>query len=159
AGIAEDILEDERLVAEFLGDLDALDRLDALALQFARVDDTYRSALVHAEVASSVHRFAYARRHLSRAKRLEAPSEQIERYWLTIDQACGVDLEAVLAARQRIAESTGRFDDLVPLGAVLADLERVTDADAIYRQAFYSYDGVTPFPVAYVCFQLGMLWG
>jgi hypothetical protein len=29
----------------------------------------------------------------------------------------------------------------------------------IYRQAFYSYDSISPFPLAWVCFQLGMLWG
>jgi hypothetical protein len=159
SGIAEEIVEHERTVAEFLGDLEALDRLDALASQFARVDDSCRAAFVHAEVASGVHEFADARRHLARAARLGGPPATIERYSLTIDQACGVDLEAVLAARQRIAASNGRFDDLVPLGAVLADLERFTEADAVYRQAFYSYRALSPFPVAYVCFQLGMLWG
>ena len=55
--------------------------------------------------------------------------------------------------------SERRLEDLVPLGAVLADLERFDEADAVYRQAFYSYDGVSPFPLAWVCFQLGMLWG
>src|SRR6185436_19393695 len=73
--------------------------------------------------------------------------------------ACGVELEAVLATRQRIAAASGRLEDLVPLGAVLADLERFTEADAVYRQAFDSYDDVSPFPLAWVCFQLGMLWG
>ena len=42
---------------------------------------------------------------------------------------------------------------------VLADLECFAEADAVYRQAFYSYDGISPFPLAWVCFQLGMLWG
>jgi len=32
-------------------------------------------------------------------------------------------------------------------------------AEAIYQQAFYAYDGTSPFPLAWVCFQLGMLWG
>ena len=47
------IVEHERLAAQFLGDLDALDRLDGLASQFAEVDHSYRAALVQAEVASS----------------------------------------------------------------------------------------------------------
>jgi tetratricopeptide (TPR) repeat protein len=47
----------------------------------------------------------------------------------------------------------------VPLGALLADLERFVEADAVYRQAFASYDDVSPFPLAWVCFQLGTLWG
>ena len=45
-GVAEAIVDHERLAAQFLGDLDALDRLDALASQFARVDDSSRAALV-----------------------------------------------------------------------------------------------------------------
>ena len=149
----------ERLAAQFLGDLDALDRLDALASQFARVDDSFRAALVHAEVASTAHRFDDARGHLARAALMGGPSEEIERQTLTIDQACGVELDAVLAARRRIASASGRLEDLVPLGAVLADLERFAEADAVYQQAFDSYDGVSPFPLAWVCFQLGMLWG
>ena len=46
-----------------------------------------------------------------------------------------------------------------PLGALLADLREFTDADRIYGQALEDYRDVSPFPVAWVCFQLGMLWG
>src|SRR5262249_30853485 len=138
-GVAEEIVEHERTVGEFLGDLDALDRLDALASQFRRVDDSFRAALVDAEVASTVHRFEDVRRHLARAAQMGGPSEAIQRYAVTIEQACGLGLEAVLAARQRIATSSGRFDDLIPLGAVLADLDRFTEADAVYSRAFDSY--------------------
>jgi tetratricopeptide (TPR) repeat protein len=158
-GVAEALVDQERLAAQFLGDLDALDRLDALASQFAGVDNSSRAALVQAEVASTVHRFDDARDHLARAALSGGPREAIERHTLTIDQACGVRLDAVLAARRRIATATGRLEDLVPLGAVLADLERFTEADAVYRQAFSSYDDISPFPLAWVCFQLGMLWG
>jgi uncharacterized protein (TIGR02118 family) len=42
---------------------------------------------------------------------------------------------------------------------VLADLERFDEADSVYRLAFYSFDDISPFPLAWVCFQLGMLWG
>src|SRR6185436_4511686 len=73
--------------------------------------------------------------------------------------ACGVELEAVLATRQRIAAASGRLEDLIPLGALFADLERFTEADAVYRQAFSSYNDISPFPLAWVCFQLGLLWG
>src|SRR5262249_50888786 len=62
-------------------------------------------------------------------------------------------------ARRRIAAASGRLEDLVPLGALLADLERFAEADALYRQALSSYEDVSPFPLAWVCFQLGMLWG
>jgi hypothetical protein len=158
-GVAEEILDKERLAAQFRGDLDALDRLDILAWQFARVDDSFRAALVHAEVASAAHRFGDAQGYLARAALLGGPREAIERHALTLDQARGENLDAVLAARRRLADASGRLEDLVPLGAVLADLERFTEADAVYRRAFYSFDGVSPFPLAWVSFQLGMLWG
>ena len=159
AGIAEDILYSERIAAQFLGDLEALDRLAALAAQLQRVDDSSRAMLVHAEVASSAHRFDDALAHLARAALHGGSREAIERQVLTIDQARGVDLDAVLATRLRIAAASGRLEDLVPLGAALADLERFAEADAVYQQAFYSSAGISPFPLAWVCFQLGMLWG
>jgi tetratricopeptide (TPR) repeat protein len=158
-GVAEAVVDNERLAAQFLGDLDALDRLETLAFQIGRVEDSYRAAFVQAEVASTVHRFADARRHLARAALMGGPREEIDRHSLSIDQACGVEIDSVLAARRRIATASGRLEDLVPLGALLADLERFAEADAVYRQAFSSYDDISPFPLVWVCFQLGMLWG
>ena len=157
-GVADSVLHSERMSLQFLGDPLALDRLDVLAAQFAGVDDSVRAVLVRAQVASIAHRFDEARGDLARAALMGGCQETIELYSLTIDQACGVDLDAVLAARRRIAAS-GRLEDLMPLGAVLADLERFAEADAVYRQAFGSYEGISPFPLAWVCFQLGMLWG
>jgi hypothetical protein len=158
-GVAEEIVDSERLASQFLGDLDVLDRLDVLASQFARADDSSRAPLVQAEVASAAHRFDDARGYLARAAQMGAPREAIERQALAIDQACGAGLDAVLAARRGIAKASGRLEDLVPLGALLADLERCAEADTIYRQAFFSYSDVSPFPLAWVCFQLGVLWG
>src|SRR5262249_20509427 len=108
-GAAEAILDHERLAAQFLGDLDAFDRMEALATQFARVDDSFRAALVQAELASTVHRFADARDHLARAAMMGAPPDAVERHSSTIDQACGLKLDAVLAARHRIAAASGRL--------------------------------------------------
>jgi len=158
-GVAEDIVATERLGAQFFGDLDALDRLDTLASQFSQADRSSRADLVAADVASTVHRFADARDCLAHAARKGAPREAVERQLLTLDQACGVGLDSVLAARRRIALASGRIEDLVPLGAVLADLGCFAEADATYRRAFRTYDGISPFPLAWVCFQLGVLWG
>ena len=158
-GGAEDIVDMERLAAQFLGDVDALDRLVAFASQFAHVHDSFRADLVGAAIASTVHRFRDAKEHLADAARKGAAPEAIERQWLTIEQACGIELPSVLAARRRIATTSGRIEDLVLLGAALVDLGHFAEADAAYRQAFRSYDGTLPFPLAWVCFQLGVLWG
>ena len=97
--------------------------------------------------------------HLARAELMGAPREAIERLrWRSIRPVAWSSTRCS-RARRRIATASGRLEDLVPLGAVLADLERFAEADAVYRQALYSYDDVSPFPLAWVCFQLGMLWG
>src|SRR5262249_35225712 len=126
-GVAEEILDRERLVGQFLGDPGALDRLDELASRFAGVEGSFRAALVLAEVAATEHRFDAARAHLELACLKDGPHESIQRQSLAIDQACGVELGAVLSARRRIAEQSGRLEDRVPLGAVLADLERFSE--------------------------------
>jgi tetratricopeptide (TPR) repeat protein len=68
-------------------------------------------------------------------------------------------LEAVLDKRHTIAATSGRLEDRVPLGALLADLGQFEDADRVYRQALNEYRDVSPFAAAWVCFQLGLLWG
>ena len=157
---AETVIEHERLIGQFTGDVSVLDRLDSLASHLDQVDGgSIRTVLINAQVASIAHRFLDARRHLADADRLGAPQSEICRLTLNIDQACGVNVDCVLVRRRAIAESSGRLDDLVPFGALLADLREFAEADEIYRQALRNYQDVSPFPVAWVCFQLGALWG
>jgi tetratricopeptide (TPR) repeat protein len=158
-GIAEHIVEQEQLAAQFLSDMGALDRLGTLVNQLARVDrKSVRTALIHAQVAAMTHRFAEARRHLGQAGVRAGLPDAADRLSLSIDQACGTRLEVVLEARRRAAAWPGRLEDLVPLGALLADLGEFDEADRIYQRALSEYQEVSPFAVAWVCFQLGVLW-
>ncbi|MBB6409235.1 tetratricopeptide repeat protein [Mesorhizobium sangaii] len=159
-GVAETVVEHEQLTAQFVGDVQALDRLEALVGQLAQVEAaSARTALIQAQVASMMHRFAEARHFLARADIGGALSTDVNRMLLNVDQACGANLDKVLDERRETARQSGRIEDLVALGALLADLREFTDADRIYGQALEVYRDVSPFPVAWVCFQLGMLWG
>jgi tetratricopeptide (TPR) repeat protein len=159
-GIAEYIVEQEQFTAQYVGDLGALERLDALMDQLDRVGaDEMRTALIHAQVASMGHRFAEARGYLAQAESRGAPQADVNRLLLSIDQACGTSLESVLEARRKMAAESERLEDLVPLGGLLADLREFDEADRVYRQALSEYQDVSPFAVAWVCFQLGALWG
>jgi tetratricopeptide (TPR) repeat protein len=159
-GVAETVVEQEQLTAEFVGDVQALDRLEALVGQLVQVEaGSARAALIQAQVASMAHRFADARHFLARADIGGALSADVNRVLLNVDQACGANLGKVLDERRETARIFGRTDDLVALGALLADLREFTDADRVYGQALEVYCDVSPFPVAWVCFQLGMLWG
>ena len=159
-GLAEYIVEQEGLTLEFLGDFTALDRLGSLVGHLAHVEGmAQRAAVIETQVTSMVHRFADARQSLASARLLGAPAATIDRLLLGIDQACGVRLDAVLAARRRIVAATRKLEDRVPLGAVLADLGEFDEADHVYRVALLEYQDVSPFAMAWVCFQLGVLWG
>ncbi len=64
----------------------------------------------------------------------------------------------VLPGAAKAAES-GRLEELVPLGALLADLREFDEAERTYQRALQEYRDVSPFALAWVCFQLGVLWG
>jgi len=160
-GVAEILIEQEQFTAQFVGHLSALDRVECLTRQLVESDaGSTRTLLIQAQVASMLHRFSDARYYLAQAERGgAAPADDVKRLRLSIDQACGLDLGAVMDARREIAAKSGRLEDLVALGALLADLNEFSEADDVYRQALRSYSDVSPFAVAWVCFQLGVLWG
>jgi tetratricopeptide (TPR) repeat protein len=159
-GLAEAVVEQEDVAARFLGDVTALDRLGELTRRLETVENPPAHApLVLAQIASMEHRFVDANNHLATAKAAGAPRAAIHRLELAIDQACGRNLDTVLEFRRRAAEESGRLEDLVPLGALLADLGEIAAADDAYLQGLRRYGDVSPFAPAWVCFQLGVLWG
>jgi tetratricopeptide (TPR) repeat protein len=159
-GVVETVVEHEQLALQFFGDASALDRVRLLADRLDQAGPaSARVRLIQAQVASMAHRFADARHYLSQARTLGAPAADIDRLRLTIDQACGTDLDKVLDARRRLTVETQGLEDFVALGSLLADLCDFAAADQAYKQALRTYRDVSPFPVARVCFQLGMLWG
>lgn len=159
-GAAEAVIEQEHLTAQFLGDLNAFDRVQCLVREMVRVEpDSARTALIRAQVAAMTHGFAEARSLLAQAAERGERSAALQRLLLSIDQACGHDLDRVLDDRRRVAMGSGQLEDLVPLGALLADLGDFDEADFIYQRALRAYGDVSPFAVAWVCFQLGVLWG
>ena len=134
--------------------------LNSLVKQLVELDaGSARTALIQAQIASMTHRFSDARHYLAQAELGGAPAADVKRLRLTIDQACGVNLDSVLDERRQIARKSGRLEDLVPLGALLADLREFADADRTYRQALRAIRMFRHSPVAWVCFQLGVLWG
>lgn len=158
--VAETIIEHEQLTLQFVGDVFALDRVALLAAQLVQADAaSARATLIRAQVASMAHRFSEARQYLVRAEFGGVPTEDIDRLRLNIDQACGSNLDNVLDVRRRIANESHGLEDLVALGSLLADLHDFAAADRTYKDALRAYQDVSPFPVARVCFQLGVLWG
>ena len=159
-GVAELIVEQESQVIQFLSDFNALDRLEILETQIVQAGlPPARRALVQAQVAAIRHCFDEARRYLAVAEDTGAEADLVNRLALSIDQACGARVDALLDTRRRIAAEADSLEELLPLGALLMDLNEFDEADKVFRHALRVYTDVSPFAVAQVCFQLGVLWG
>jgi tetratricopeptide (TPR) repeat protein len=159
-GTVERILEEERLRAQFLGDVTTLDRLASLASEQCRSrPESASTHLVAAQVASILHRFTDAKAHLADAEARGAPVAHARRALLAIKQALGEDLSKVLVARRQMAAASAGLQDLVSLGALLAELGEFEEAERSYAKALQQYRDVSPFAFAWLCFQLGLLWG
>lgn len=159
-GTADRIVDEEQYRVQFYGDVTALDRL--VALEYRISSEALKSAdicLIAARIASTVHRFSEATNYIRNAEALGASDVLCEQLALSIDQAIGRNLDNVLALRQRIARTNQSIQNLVSLGALLADLGEFDDADRAYRKAIQNYRDVSPFALAGVCFRLGLLWG
>ncbi len=154
----EDALVDALLLrAQFFGtwsDFDeALARSDA---QLREHPDSGSAAELRARSLAAVHRFAAARGVLGAA----ATTPSVEAALFTLDEATGAAPEAVLEARERAVEREGRtFSALTALARALAQVGRFEDADAAYVEAAETFGDVSPFPIAWIAFSRGVMWG
>ncbi|WP_375778594.1 hypothetical protein ACE103_05390 [Bradyrhizobium sp. ma5] len=157
---AETVIEHEQLTLQLVGDVFALDRVDLLLAQLVQCNAaSARAMLIRAQAASMAHRFSEAREYLVQAEIGGAPTADVDRLRLNIDQACGSRLDSLLDARRRVANENHALEDLVALGSLLADLRDFAAADRVYKEALRAYQDVSPFPVARIWFLLGVLWG
>ena len=159
-GTLEAILDGESIRSQFFGDYASLDRLVSLSAHLLENKSNLASSyLFSAQVNSSRHFFAVAQEHVSQAISLGADDAICSRIQLGIDQALGVNLELVLDQRLRMVSKENTFENLIPLGALLADLGRFDEAHDTYIKALNSYRELSPIGLAWAFFQLGFLWG
>lgn len=156
----ERVLQEEQQRIMYLSDATALDRLQVFAETLCH--DTPCSVgtqIFAAKVASMRHCFASAALHLAEAEALSPRNEDLDWLRLSMKQATGENLYSVLEQRLARADAYPSLENIVPLGALLADLGHYEAAEQAYSRAIANYRDVSPFPVAWVCFQMGLLWG
>jgi tetratricopeptide (TPR) repeat protein len=162
--IPNDISSREKLVGLLLARTQYLGTYDDFDSAFQIVDDALerelapaRTALLHARVLSSVHRFKSASAELDRAESLGSGATQPLRE--TIALATGQDFAAITKTRSELANELPSYASLTKLAASLTKSERFEESDAAYQEALERYRDVSPFPHAWVAFQRGMIWG
>jgi tetratricopeptide (TPR) repeat protein len=116
-----------------------------------------RSWLVRARAAATLHLFQNALVDLAEAEHLGMKSSETDGIRASILQATGRYDEA-LAIRQRFV--TAR-PDIVTIGSeaiVRGARGELDEADRLFTAALASYRDVSPFPVAWIDFQRGLMW-
>jgi tetratricopeptide (TPR) repeat protein len=114
-----------------------------------------KARLLRARTRSAVHRFDEATQDLEAAARLGADVDE-RLAWIRIAQ--GRNLEAARAFAQSRLERSRSLETLGLLAAAEAALGEFDAADDHFAAALATLHDVSPFPVAQLCFQRGVMW-
>ncbi len=146
------------------GTFDDLDAARDLAEELGddqRFSQTTKAHRLQAQAAvwQAVHLFDRARAAIEAASTLpDAPSEGIATSLALLDVAQGANLAAaqrILAGQVKKHASFRSFSQLAIAEAALGHFEQ---ADAYFRHALAHYRDASPFPVAWIDFQRGLMW-
>jgi predicted Zn-dependent protease len=142
---------------QYLGQLRDYDRADEMAIKELALKQDGQAYLDRASVRQTFHQFAEALTDLDEAQKRHAKMGQVLKLRAGIWQAMGRTQEA-LNLRSAIADKEPDIMTLGTLATVLADAGRETEADALLARALPIYADVSPFPIAWVDFQRGLMW-
>ncbi len=144
--------------ASRLGRISELDRVVALGEEAVKVQPKRKQAwLMRAKARGAVHRFADALADLEQAEQLGADRETLEAARSTLYVALGRcdDALPIVAARRKQRPS---FETFFAEALVLGHMARYAEADALFEGAVEQYRGVSPFPLAHLDFERGVMW-
>jgi tetratricopeptide (TPR) repeat protein len=113
--------------------------------------------VARARTRAVFHRFADALADVDRAARLSLDAATTNRERAAIFQAVGRYDEA-LAIREEAADRRARFEDVAALVGLCAERGDIDAAEQWYAESRRRYRGVSPFPLALLDFQLGLMW-
>ena len=113
--------------------------------------------VARARTRAVFHRFMDALDDLERAEQLSLEAESTNRDRAAIFQALGRYDEA-LAIREEAADRRASFENVAALAGLHAERGEVDAAERLYAESRRRYRGVSPFPLALLDFQLGLLW-
>ena len=141
-----------------LGRIADYERAAALAERLVCDVPTDGSAfLARARARATFHRFAKALSNLDVAERLGLDRAILDGERAAIFQALGRYDEA-LALRRGAAERWPDFATLGALAGLQAERGEIAEAERLFAEGRRRYQGVSPFPVARLDFQRGLMW-
>jgi tetratricopeptide (TPR) repeat protein len=141
-----------------LGHIADYDWAAEIAEQLVRDAATDGTAFVaRARTRAVFHRFTDALDDIDRAERLGLNSETTNGDRAAIFQALGRYDEA-LAIREEAADRRASFENVAALVGLYSEIGEIDAAERLYAESRRRYRGVSPFPLALLDFQLGLMW-
>ena len=141
-----------------LGHIADYQRAEAIAEQLVRDAATDGTAFVtRARTRAVFHRFSDALDDIDRAQRLGLDAETTSGDRAAIFQALGRYDEA-LAIREEAADRRASFENVAALLGLYAERGEIDAAERLYVESCRRYRGVSPFPLALLDFQVGLMW-
>ena len=144
--------------ARYVGRIDDIERAAAFAEELVRGAPKDPTAYVaRASMRAAMHRFTDALADLVEAERRGAHTVELLADRASILEGQG-DLDAALALRRAAREARATVSTLGTEAALLGQLGRTDEASALFRRAAKEYRGVSPFPIAWLFLQEGLMW-
>ena len=141
---AESLIEELLSRAHFLGTYSDFDEIVSIVGQ---LNDSVGSKQIKARVLASFHRFDEA---------LALTTNNIAKE--NIDLARGQNLNSMLETRMVRAEKSNTASGWIDVAVVVASLGQFELADRYFVLAEKSYRNISPFFLAYLYFQRGLMW-
>ena len=154
AGLVE-LLQLRGLIVGCIADYDRAEEIAEQLVRDAPADP--KALLSRARSRAGFHRFKDALADVDAAERLSLDAETANGEQAAIFQAIGRYDEA-LALREEATSRRANFENLAALVGLQAERDEIGEAERRYAQSCSRYRGVSPFPLALLDFQMGLLW-
>jgi tetratricopeptide (TPR) repeat protein len=113
--------------------------------------------MARARTRAVFHRFAEALDDLNKADRMSPHDSAAKRERAAILQAQG-HFDEALSTYSAVIDGVGQFERAAALTGLWAERGEADTAQRSYLDSLRSYRGISPFPVALLDFQLGVMW-
>ena len=158
AAQVSDLIDLLLLRGQILGRIADYERATTLAEQLMDHASTDASAfLARARTRATLHRFEEALADLDEARRRGLDPVVVDAECVAIFQALGRYNEALALCRHAVARQPD-FATLGALAGLLAERKEIMAAEWLFSEARRRYQGVSPFPIALLDFQRGLMW-
>jgi tetratricopeptide (TPR) repeat protein len=152
------VIELVTLRGQILGQIADYELAAENAERLVQSEPASKAALVaRARTRSTFHRFPDAFNDLVAAERLAPNDESVDSERAAIYQAIGRYSEAVVI-RQEAATRRPSFETLAALAGLCAERGEIESAERLYLESRDRFRGVSPFPLALLDFQIGLMF-